>query len=191
MKSNAFDSPDHDFPVAVSQSSHHSHVNPDNFAICDLYVPGMRIGMKKAIFHHLLDKAVYEFLSDLIEVIATRPERSDIIDRTAFYVFHHQNMICGKTPVQLWASDIFDIFIVPREFIHVGFFFAEIHLFLSDRPHLVEDHIKVDQVLQISHRRKEPDCFVKKNDISRHRFIYTFSLDLYYDIRISAISGSK
>ena len=78
--------------VMLCEPSHHSHVNPDDLSFLDPHISRMGICMEETIFHHLLDKIVHIFRSDLIEIISIRQKICPVIDRKAVNIFHHQNM---------------------------------------------------------------------------------------------------
>ncbi len=88
MQSNAADAADHDSAVMIIESAHHAHVDPDDLSIQDLDIARMGVGMEKAIFHDLLDEAVDELLSDLIEVVPVFLQVLHVIDRPAADIFH-------------------------------------------------------------------------------------------------------
>ena len=66
--------------------------------------------------------------------------------------------------------------------LHVCGFLQEIHLFLRHGPHLIQNHIQIHQVLEISYRWKKFNRLVKQSDISRHQVIDSLSLHLDNDV---------
>ena len=89
---NAADCFSDQFFIPFGQSSHHSHIDPYNLAILDLYISRVGICMKETVFHHLFDIIIDQLDPDLFQIVSACQKFLFIIDRRPFDVFHDQHM---------------------------------------------------------------------------------------------------
>ena len=163
----------------VVQTSHHSHVDPDDPAALDHYISRMGICVEEAVIHYLLDEVVYEFAANLVQVVASCQEGFFVINRNAVDVFHDQHVGGGVFPVKDGGFYKGYVFVFAGKFLHVGGFGEEVHLFLSDTPKLFQHKVQVYGFLD-GYRRKELHRFFHKADVPGHNFVDALSLNLHH-----------
>ena len=79
-------------------------------------------------------------------------------------------------------AHVFDPGIVAGKLLDVGGLFDEVHLLLGDRPHLVQDHSQVHDVLDPADRRHQVDQSVQKTDVPGHRVVDSLALHFDNDV---------
>ena len=187
--SETFNTTDHNLSFPLSQPSHHAHIEPDDFSVPNFDIPGVRIRMEEAVIHDLMNIVVYEFCAYFIKVILFSQKRILVVDRYTVHIFHDKDPGSRILPVELRNINIAEFGVVGRELFDVRSFLEEIHLFLRDHPEFVEDHVEIDDIAQIADRRKHPDCFVQKTDITSHLVVDSLALDLYNDFLTCVENG--
>ena len=183
MHGNRFDSADHYPAVTVGETTHHAHVEPDYFSIADLHIARMRVCVEEAVIHYLLDEIIRELLADFIQIIAILPQSPCVVYCEAAYILHHEHMVCGIFRIQLRSRRIYDGTVIIRELPHIRSLTGEIHLLLRDLPELIENHIKIDYILQLRNCCREyTHCLMQQIYIPLHHRIDPTAADLDNDI---------
>ena len=53
-------------PVVLREPAHHPHIDPDDLAVPDLHIAGMRVRVEETVIHDLLDVIVHQLAPDLL-----------------------------------------------------------------------------------------------------------------------------
>ena len=117
----------------------------------------MRVRVEEAVFHDLLDIIVDQLAADLPQIVPLSQKALLVIHWASAYVLHDQHTGCRVFMVELGAADILDSLIVAGELLHIGGFLEEVHLLLRRGPQLVQNHVKIYNVLKTSDRRQDAD----------------------------------
>ena len=112
----------------LCQSSHHTHINPDNLSITDLNISGMRISVEEPIIHYLLNIVIYKFASNFFQVISIFEQLILLINTATINIFHDQLMNGRILLIQNRCLNKIDIFISSGKFFDIRCFGQEIHL---------------------------------------------------------------
>ena len=112
----------------LCQSSHHTHINPDNLSITDLNISGMRISVEEPVIHYLLDIVIYKFASDFFQVISIFEQLILLINPATINIFHHQHVNGRILLIQNRCLNEIDILVSSGKFFDVRCFCQEIHL---------------------------------------------------------------
>ena len=162
----------------LCQTAHHSHIDPDDLAIPDLYITGMGICMKEAVIHDLLDIVINQFASDLFQVVSVLNQCIFVIDPESVDVLHDKHIDRCILLVENRSAHKADLLIPAGKFFHICRFCKEIHLIPCHRPHFIQHKVQIRHSLDTD-RRHQLYSLVKKVDISCHLLVNPFTLDLY------------
>ena len=110
----------------------------------------MRIGVEVAVLDDLLDVVLPEMAAEHVDIVAVRAQLVEVIDADAIDELHDEQVLRRELPVDLRAADVIDIAVQVLELFDVVGLHEEVHLLLGDRPHLVEDHAEVEDVLRVA-----------------------------------------
>ena len=179
------DAPDavrHDLPVLVGEPPHHAHVDPDDLPALDLDVARMGVRVEEAVVHDLADEVVHILLSNFMQVVSACGQRLPVVDCDAVDVLHDEHGLAAVLLIELWNFHVGDVPVVSAELLHVCRLVNKVHLLLGDAPHLIQNHVEVDEVLQVSDRRQKAHRAVQKADVPRHDLIDALPLYLDDDI---------
>ena len=168
--------------VAIRKATHHAEVEPDDATIPHPDVAGVRVGMEEAVVDNLLDVILAEPLPKHGHIDAARAQAVEIINRHTVDVFHDEDVLRRELPIDVWARHEHVIVIEVRELFDVVGLDEEVHLLLRNRPHLVEHHVEVDDVLRMAHDFDEARRTLQEHHVARHDLIDAGALDFHDDV---------
>ena len=85
-----------------------------------------------------------------VDVVAIRAQLVEVIDADAVDKLHDENVLRRELAEDPWAADIVDIAVEVLELFDVVGLHEEVHLLFGDCPHLVEDHVEVEDILRVA-----------------------------------------
>ena len=106
--------------------------------------------MEVAVLDDLLDVVLAEMAPEQVDVVAIRAQLVEVIDADAVDKLHDENVLRRELSEDPWAADIVDIAVEVLELFDVVGLHEEVHLLFGDRPHLVEDHVEVEDILRVA-----------------------------------------
>ena len=106
--------------------------------------------MEVAVLDDLLDVVLPKMAAERVDIVAVRAQLVEVVDADAVDELHDEQVLRRELPVDLRAADVVDIAVQMLELFDVVSLHEEVHLLFGDRPHLVEDHAEVEDVLRVA-----------------------------------------
>ena len=141
----------------------------------------MRVGVEEAVVNNLLDVVLAEPPPEHGHVDAALAQAVEIINRHAVDILHDEDMLRRELPIDVRARHEHVIVVEVRELLDVVGLDEEIHLLLCNRPHLVEHHVEINDVLRMTHDFDKARGALQEHHVARHDLVDAGPLDFHDD----------